>query len=623
MTQFQNITLDFIKNELCRDFTIIQNRIDADMKDVDFIKNSEFKSRILKGFMQSRKTWSIISISLYYYIVYNISVIIVIENKLSACEQIVRRIKNVFTMYMNFTDFNSFFKIIDIERGKNVSDEEFKKAITRENPKIFICLRSEFDLEPVNKNIENVNTSKKNFITILDECDAIDTVSESKAQEQIYRLKNSSSVIWNVTATSLTSLLKEEIQLENIFILNPPDGYKDITCFNMFNLTKEVLCCDEVKDDPFQKDKNLKEYIDNFAKSTPYIEFQHPVICLIRNSIVVNPQIKIAEYIYENFKNDIVVITYNGSGYGTTIRGCNLPYFPITIDKHNVSTYENHTHTFKDCHIGDILSYLQDYGGISKYPRIIIISGKMADRGITFTSTNYTESKIPWHLTEMYYVVSQTTDQPNLLQACGRLCGIYKDTISLKLYSNAIEDITKAYYCQEELLHRCKQRIEKNYLTKELIPAIPISKNKCCKKRRFTAPKIHCKLNKVKDDSVMGGWKWNNNNIQEKDNTQYNNCKIEQDEYIRLVKRFEMWSKSNTGISQVMQNLSSDKVYTKLDLQELFETCGLSRNTSILDFCRYKRENGSNGYGKILLKVENGYIIHPELQKEFSNYFLN
>jgi hypothetical protein len=131
---------------------------------------------------------------------------------------------------------------------------------------------------------------------------------------------------------------------------------------------------------------------------------------------------------------------------------------------------------------------------------------------------------------------------------------------------------------------------------------------------------VHCKLNKVKDDSIMGGWKWFEDNQKQVCKIE-KVCKIERDEYVRLLKRFDTWSKSNTGISQVMQNLSTDKVYTKLELQELFETCGLSRNTSILDFCRYKRENGSNGYGKILVEVENGYIIHPDLQKEFSNYF--
>lgn len=534
---FRHVTIEFLKS-LSVDFGDLRDLLDMDMKLGEIKINNEkksysfsiprwnidpnpkMKSRIIKGFMQSKKTWIIIATAMYYYLLYRVPVFIVIENKLSACDQITERIRDIFSKYMEHIgkrdmkdNFESLFKILDVNRGKKVSSEQFRDAMTGKRPRIFISLRSEYDLGPVNTILSKFK--KKRYALIMDESDAIDNMSSSAAQEELDKLKQNASVIWNVTATAMTSLMKEDIESGNVFVMRKPENYKDLPIFNMYRLGEDSQYSDNVGDDPFQKDKNLKRYISDFSNKNPYEVpiwggIKHPVITLIRVCTTIEPQIKVVNYIQNNYAKKIVSITYNGSGYGITLRGDNLPTIPITI-KSIVSDYTDSTHIFASCSIGDILSYLQNNGGVERYPRISILAGKMADRGITFGSSNYSEclrkNTLPWHLTEMYYLAAVGTDQPNLLQAAGRLCGVYVDNIPLTLYSNACEDIVKAYHAQEELIQRSREKCTENLFMRDIIPTVEISKEKCSK-RRFTTPKVNCRIRKVPDDEEFGGWDW-------------------------------------------------------------------------------------------------------------------
>lgn len=556
----RRVTVDFL-DDLCPDFAKFREMIDMDMietpTEVEYKSYTESKSdsagsdkenreeeqepgrstkhvklwniqadpnmkcRVIKGFMQSKKTWIMVATALYYYIVYRIPVFIVIENKIDACEQMLARIKQIFARYMDRIDkrdarenFETFFKFLDVKRGKTVSDDQFRDAMSGKRPRIFVALRSEYDLKPVNDIIDEKVT--KRYALIIDESDAIDTNSDSKAQLELNRLKDNASLIWGVSATVLTPLMKEDIDCGNVFVMRRPENYKDLTTFNFRKLERPAEYCDSVDDKPFEKDQNLKGYISDFAKTKPYMVSiwggqKHPAVSLVRVGTTIEPQLKVAAYVAEKYGNRITTITYNGTGL--TLRGKNLPKEPIVLPDGSRSDYSESIHTFADCQIGTALAYLQENGGTAMFPRIMIMAGKMADRGITFGSSHYAECmakhQVPWHLTEMYYLAAKGTDQPNLLQACGRLCGIYVDNIPLTIYSNACDDIVKAYHAQEELIERAREMasIAVGRLMKDLIPNVPMTRDKCAR-RRFTAPKVSCRLKRVKDDSNDGGWDW-------------------------------------------------------------------------------------------------------------------
>lgn len=500
--------IDFL-NKLSPCFSEIKNICDKDIC-FDLLKNSYtvipendfFKNKMIKGFMQSKKTWTIISIAIYYYL-HGIKTIILIENKLSSLKQLI------FRFNMIISEITNNIENINLQtcRSKNISKE------TLESKDIILCLRSVVDIKHLLKN--NV----KDFVLLLDESDAVDNMSNCSVSDEIRSIKQIASVVWNISATSITSLMNDEILTENTILLRPPDFYKDLKTFNMIKL-------DETKENKKSLiDWRLKKYLSDFyLKNMPSKTYSIPNITLIKISNKIKIHIKLSKYIYKNYGDKIICITFNGSSSGITLRGTIFKCLGKSIEKYLIDKLGKEIRVSKNktvlkisnCSICDILDFLKHLK--KDITHICIISGKMADRGISFCSSQKDNSE-PWHLTEMYYIPSKATDQGNLLQCAGRLCGVFKDDIPLTLYSDCCDDIIKAYNIQEELLQRAKKN---EGIMKNIIPEIPISKNKC-QKRRITAKNVECKLNKVKNDQDSGGWDWNQD---KKENLEKENLEI-------------------------------------------------------------------------------------------------
>jgi hypothetical protein len=102
----------------------------------------------------------------------------------------------------------------------------------------------------------------------------------------------------------------------------------------------------------------------------------------------------------------------------------------------------------------------------------------------------------------LYFIAGKQTTEALLLQIAGRLCGIFKDDIPLRIHSNACVDIKKAYWNQEELFERARKAVGELY--KDTIPEIPLSKNKFTK--RQLGKNCRKNLTKVEDDRLDGGW---------------------------------------------------------------------------------------------------------------------
>ena len=534
--KMEDLTISFLQDN-CYNFLELKNLIDTDIIKTKYnIDNSESiycwksktksKNKIIKGFMQSGKTNVMITMSLYYIFKYRISTCIVIQNSLDAYEQIKNRIKDIVNKYLKLiNEHDDIYKNL-CKRNKDINEDNILEILLGAEPSIIILLNNNNDIKSFIKKI-----ILKRFILMIDESDFNDSGSEGTVHENLQKLKDHSNIVWNITATPLTSLLKEDIDTGSVFVMKKPENYKDIPMFDFVDLKNKSKYCKYINDDPFQ-DENIKEYLHNFSKlKTFYCSFwkqEHPRYSLIRIGTSINSQIKLAKYTYKNYGFDVISITYNGGNIGITLRGKNLPSESIQLDNNIVSKYKNNVHRFKNCHIGKIITYLNKLG-IERIPRIVIFAGKMADRGITFTADNYQyckeNKKILWHLTEMYLISSKNMIQPNLLQTIGRLCGIYNDNIPLTVYSNCNNDIIKSYHIQEELIERSRMNmIIKNM--KDIIPIEPISKNKCIKKRKIASVSIKCKLNEVEDDTQFGGWDWKQKQI----NNEINNNEINNNE---------------------------------------------------------------------------------------------
>lgn len=505
----------------------VEKKSTVDMYNVDIDPINKYK--IIFGKMQSKKTFSIISISLYYLFRYRMSTFIIVRNSVDDCTQLTSRLSDVIDTYVKrMTDnkkyqeqFKKLFAVLDVDRGKTVQEDQLNKAMDGRQPQIFVSLRNKSDIDPVNKIVEKMTT--KRYAVIIDESDDVDSGSKAISQFSLDVLKENSSLVWGVTATPLTTLVKEDVERGNVVVLRKPENYKDLPTFTFKDLKHEAIYSTKISDNLFDTDPNLKGYITDFSKTKPwrssfYNGSKHPRYSLIRAGNTIDPQIHAAEYVMNKYGSRIVTITYNGSTKGITMRGKNLPNKSITIPGTKINSvvyeYEPYTHYLSGMHIGKVIEYLMKNGGVDKFPRIMVFAGKLADRGISFGTADFGDcvkaERIPWHLTELYLIASKTTTQGNLLQVAGRLCGVFRDDVPLTLYSNVGKEIIKAYWAQDELIERARKTVanrEIKMAMKELLPDVSISEDKCSK-RRFTSFHTLLRVKKVKNDSEEGGWDW-------------------------------------------------------------------------------------------------------------------
>jgi hypothetical protein len=371
-SRLRGVTSDFLQN-LCSDFLRLRELLDIDQKLMkklikhirssvkSRIRNkklaavyrlpSQFLNKMIKGPLQGKKTWTIISIALYNLIQYKMSTIIVVEESIDSRKQMATRFGEVFEDYQKHMKKNGikipfskeYFRILE---SKNVSDREICDSMTPEKPKIIIVLRSESNMKHLQKTIEK--SPNKRFTLIIDESDAIDNASTCKAQKCLQNLKNSASSIFNVSATPMTTLCNNDIIQENTFVMSTPENYKGLNVIQIEQLPEEAFCSNNKDDDPFERDKNLMLFLEKFSQK-PIFKDVHissrcdmPAICLMHLGRTIDPQLKIVNFVHEKFPKKITTVTYNET---VELRGETLPKVPIQIilpsGKSRFTKYEN------------------------------------------------------------------------------------------------------------------------------------------------------------------------------------------------------------------------------------------------------------------------------------------
>lgn len=453
-------------------------------------KSEKGTRKIIKGYVQSRKSWIIIRACIFTVVHLRRSCLIVVENKTSALLQLKQRLDEYIEKMSDTVEID-----IGVDSVKTLTKKEkLKDVMSSVKPQIVIGLRNDCDMKHLSKNVNEGS----DFDVFIDESDVTDAVSRAKCQKNLDYILDNAHFIFCISATILSSMVKDEIEKNNVFIMSKPIGYRDICSLKLVELEESTYSAKK-DSEPFQNDQYLKTYLSEFA-TRPH-QGIHPNISLVRVSSTLGPQNKVAKYIQVKHP-EIVALTYNGGGT-ITMRGGALPKSAIKIGRKE-SNFESKIHSFKDMTIGKVLTWMYRNGGMVKFPRIIILAGKMADRGITFGSDNYSEcvdqNKLPWHLTEMYYLTGDKTDQPSIIQAAGRLCGVFPDSLDLTLYSNVAEDVKKSYLLQEELIQRAMQVNDENMSFGDMLETIEIGRSKIPVGRKITAKGVPFHINCVLDE---------------------------------------------------------------------------------------------------------------------------
>lgn len=500
------------------------------IKALENIKLSRGKDIIIKGRVQSGKTNFMICSAIKYMYCYPCMSSIIILRNISGDElQFERRIDE-FLLYLNKNleelkiDRQVYIKIMN----DDIDNKSMVEAMNCTTPQIFVLLGNNSKIRKINNKIKQCKN--RYYALFIDESDSNESGDSDRVQE-INILKDNAKIVYHISATVMDNALSQNIQKGGIYMMKNPENYHGLDANHHFLLEdSDALPSNKKTDIPWKKDSNLIKWLDFFNKTEPYYEpwicAKHPRHCLVSIGTSTKPQKLLFRYIAKNY--DIAVILYNGEGidlYHSKL--ASIKNIHIKCGKKayysKKTTWCNNAHSFtKKVSISDVIQWLKNNGGVSKFPRIITLSGKLAGRGISFVSADYgmyidsvRKNKlcmnwIGWRLTEMYMMVSKNTSQPNLMQMAGRLCCIVYDNIPTTIYctQKVFDDILKAYQSQEELISRAIMTQEKytDMFFKEAVMQLKIRKEKISKRPlTISSEKRLPKCNLVKDDSDQPG----------------------------------------------------------------------------------------------------------------------
>ena len=388
----------------------------------------------IKGHVQSGKTkFMICASSLFLKSGY--SVIIILRNNKADQEQIHERLM-LFAKQMEVaTKSASTFTICKTSRDEIV--------IGPDKPRIYLTLGNNSSTKKIMTELEGTHAP---YILFIDEVDYVDSGEGSKKNEIIPLLKQRAHCIFGVSATIMDPMGKEHVLPSDILLLSVSPHYKGIPSLVTRELSDHSVFTSSVDGDLFESDEDLMSFVEDFSKEKgfPFVDREredrarlHPPICLVNICRTKEPTLRAQQSLHKRFPH-LHIIVYNGNGIFYTHRD---------------------TQEWFQCSISSFLQRIKDSS--EDIQPILIFSGELAGRGISFTSADF-----EWHLTSLRLLVASHTVEPELIQRV-RLCGVYHDDIPLTLYSTAetLSDLRKAYFRQEELICSLKKNDETDIRT--------------------------------------------------------------------------------------------------------------------------------------------------------------
>ena len=479
--------------------------------------------------------------------------------------------KTNFIIQSTLSFLKENFSVIIIVRDRKSDREQlfrrFKNAGIKIGKNIHIVLGNASSISKIDKDIDN-------YILFIDEVDFVDNNHKSKKYKCIQTLKENANRVFGISATVMDSLGKDNIDKSHLILIDKPKLYKGIEQIEMIEI-KDAVFSGKVKSDLFELDQTLLLFIDSFVTRKPYKE--HPHICLITNSRTKHPCEK-AQLELSKIHHDLSTIVYNGDG---------------------ISYCKGETCIKQKKSISYCLQMLKNEG-VEKHPHILIFAGDLAGRSISFTSEDYL-----WHLTDQRLLISNTCDEPELIQKV-RLCGIYNDDIPLRLYSTkeTLSDLRKSFFRQEEIIESLKESEMKSY---DFINSMEMNQKKLTHRHIVKDRDIHFQFKKV-DKEV--GWPMEDYKLE---NNLESKLELDLELVIKKIKKYR--SNVNSYISIFFSSINPQMTFTKEELLDVLKKSGYQQPQSYIKSLLGKT---TYGFGHCIFDYENKkYKIKKELEEAF------
>jgi len=630
-----------------------------------FTDDCSIRQIIVKGYVQSGKTgFMLCSAMRYMFGPTSRSSIIVLRDSIGDMNQIKGRLEDMQERLSAYLHENHIEGNVEISiLGDKPDKKDFYTAMSGVTPKIFVLLGNEAQIRRLNKMLSKMDKSK--FSLFIDEADSNDS-GENIRSTELNSLKEKATIIYYISATILEIGFREQIDKGGVYMLDEVPHYMGLDKTTQRYLPHDSQPCNKKEDIPEVMDPNIPEFLEHFSTLAPnhvdIFDVNHPQYCLMSCGSVIDPQRRLFKMVAETQK--IAVLLYNGDGVDL--------YHPSIKEESIRISYLNGKHVYSSkcewCQgaynfnnkvgISSVIQWLKDNGGVERFPRIIVVSGRLAGRGISFTSRDYgkylnsfKDGRIPewmgWRLTGMYYTPSRYTNQPNLIQGAGRVCCIVRDNMPTYVYTNkeVFSDIRKAYWTQEELITRARKLQDEGgdeMCLGDAIDKITMRREKLSK-RSLTLQEVKRlpKANVVMGED--GGFKMKdtyNNYTEDSDRDTWERSfdfdfkpevneedlpdELSMHEFTRLTeKMFATWAKpyTETKISRFMKDLDPDKVFTAEEFKAFCDEHQILIN--LVTNIRVGTKEYGHGFGTIIRKNKEDvtYQLYPELVDSFKHYF--
>ena len=392
----------------------------------------------VKGAVQSGKTRFMIYASLLLRLA-NMSVVVLLRNLCADREQFGRR------MAAARAEWSSRFP----DEGS-----------------IFVCLTNASACRQLEREVRGTN-----YALIIDEADACDSFSDGRKKDEFLALlKSGARKTFGVSATVMDLIGQAGVAPSSLILLTPPADYRGFMDLTHVPIETESAYSARTDCDLTTEDPGLDSFVGEFSA----IRRPKPCIGLVNICRTKAPCYRAVRDLSPRHPS-VLFLVYNGDGI-VSRRGRG-PFIEIP---------------------GTIAEALQEIKDSGSEANILIFSGDLAGRGISFVSTD-----LGWHLTHERLLVSPGCDEAEILQRL-RLLGRY-EPCELTLYARPelLRDLRAAYFRQEELvaLLRSRSLAERSLAERSLAERSDLAE-RSCRSILLDAPIQRAKLTKrsmVKD----------------------------------------------------------------------------------------------------------------------------
>lgn len=298
------------------------------------------------------------------------------------------------------------------DRWKNRYNIELSTSYKTPDKATYISLSNVDQLSKIYCIIEKINHS---FIVILDEADLIYMDKQDLKQttllfDEIFKNKFLKHKYY-ITATPF-SLIKyiPNIKAENVFSIESSENYIGFDKIKNWHILGN--CVKRIT-----KESSVDKLLPIYEELLNYVikREEHQIILLNCTSIILIQEF-LGKKFHEKFNMNIII---DHSEFITVYS--DFLYIDLKPGLFTVLKLEKgFKYQFKKCHIKFILKlFKEQYNDL----KILIISGIKAGRGQSYK----TEDTNEWHLTDLIYLPPAVQSADTLIQACGRITGIYEN----------------------------------------------------------------------------------------------------------------------------------------------------------------------------------------------------